>query len=57
VTLYEIIAALPNLTVEELSAVRRCLRKLDEQTDLQFLHNSANALFQDLDKQETKYRQ
>ena len=48
----EIIAELPKLTDEERSAVRRRLRELDERNELQFLHDSADAMFQDLDKQE-----
>jgi hypothetical protein len=48
----EILAELPKLTSEERSAVRRRLRELDERDELQFLHESAGAMFQDLDKQE-----
>jgi hypothetical protein len=48
----EILAELPKLTSEERSAVRRRLRELDERDELQFLHESADAMFQDLDKQE-----
>jgi hypothetical protein len=48
----EILAELPKLTSEERSVVRRRLRELDEQDELQFLHDSADAMFQDLDKQE-----
>lgn len=48
----EIIAELPKLTSEELAAVRRRLRELDERDELQFLHDSADQMFQDLDKQE-----
>ena len=51
----EIIAELPKLTAEELSAVRRRLRELDEKSELDFLHESADAMFQDLDKREAKY--
>ena len=50
----EIIAELPKLTSEELAAVRRRLRELDERDELQFLHDSADAMFQDLDKQEAE---
>ncbi len=48
----EILAELPKLTSEERSIVRRRLRELDERDELQFLHESADAMFQDLDKQE-----
>ena len=48
----EILAELPKLTSAERSAVRRRLRELDERDELQFLHESADAMFQDLDKQE-----
>ena len=48
----EIINELPKLTTEELSAVRRRLRELDERDELQFLHESADAMFQDMDRQE-----
>ncbi len=48
----EILAELPKLTSEERSAVRRRLRELDERDELQFLHESADAIFQNLDKQE-----
>jgi hypothetical protein len=48
----EILAELPKLTSEERSVVRRRLRELDERDELQFLHESADAMFQDLDKRE-----
>ena len=48
----EILAELPKLTSEERSVVRRRLRELDERDELQFLHDSADAMFQDLDKLE-----
>jgi hypothetical protein len=48
----EILAELPKLTDEERSAVRRRLRELDERDEAQFLHESADAMFRDLDKQE-----
>ena len=50
----EIIKELPKLTTEERSAVRRSLRELEERDELQFLHESADAMFQDMDKQEAK---
>jgi hypothetical protein len=48
----EHLAEPPELTSEERSVVRRRLRELDERDELQFLHESADAMFQDLDKQE-----
>ncbi len=50
----EILAELPKLTSEERSVVRRRLRELDERDELQFLHESADAMFQDLDIQDAK---
>lgn len=50
----EIIKELPKLTTEERSAVRRRLRELEEQDEMLFLHESANTMFQDMDKQEAK---
>jgi len=51
----EIIAALPQLTDDERSAVRRRLRELDERDEMQFLHESAGAMFRDLDQQEAAH--
>jgi hypothetical protein len=51
----EIIAELPKLSGEDLAAVRRRLRELDERDELQFLHDSADTMFQDMDKQEADY--
>jgi len=48
-----ILAELPKLTDEERSAVRR-LRELDERDEAQFLHESADAMFRDMDKQEVE---
>jgi hypothetical protein len=50
----EILAELPKLTNEERSVIRRRLRELDEREELQFLHESADAMFQDIDKQEAE---
>ena len=50
----EIIQELPKLTAEERSAVRRSLRELEERDELLFLHESADAMFRDMDKQEAK---
>ena len=46
----EIIEELPKLTTEERSAVRRQLRELEEQDEMLFLHESAGAMFHDMDK-------
>ncbi|HEX7576913.1 MAG TPA: hypothetical protein VF430_02620 [Verrucomicrobiae bacterium] len=46
----EIIKELPKLTTEERSAVRRWLRELEEQDEMLFLHESADAMFHDMDK-------
>jgi hypothetical protein len=48
----EILAELPKLTDDERSAIRRRLRELDEQDEAQFLHESADTMFRDMDKQE-----
>lgn len=50
----EIIKELPKLTAKERAAVRRRLGELEEQDESLFLHESADALFQDMDKQEAK---
>lgn len=50
----EILAELPKLTEAERSAIRRRLRELDEQDDLLFLHESAYAMFCEMDKQEAE---
>ena len=50
----EIIAELPKLSDEELAAVCRHLRELDARDELQFLHDSADAMFRDLDNQESQ---
>jgi hypothetical protein len=50
----EIIQELPKLTTEERSAVRRSLRELEERDELLFLHESADAMFRDMDNQEAK---
>jgi hypothetical protein len=51
----EILAELPKLTDDERSAVRRRLRELDERDEAQFLHDSADAMFQDMEKQEAEH--
>jgi len=50
----EILAELPRLTDAERSAVRRRLRELDEQDEAQFLNESAEAMFLDMDQQEAE---
>ena len=50
----EIIKELPKLTAEERAAIRRQLRELDARDESLFLHESADAMFQDMDKQEAK---
>jgi len=50
----EIMSELPKLSPDERAAVRQRLRELEEQDDLQFLHDSALGQFQELDKQEAE---
>ena len=50
----EIINALPKLTAEERAAVRQRLRELEERDEIQFLNDSALAMFQEMDKQEAE---
>jgi hypothetical protein len=50
----EIMRELPKLSAEDRAALRQRLRELDEQDDVQFLHDSALAQFQELDKQEAE---
>ena len=50
----EIIKELPKLSPDERAAVRRRLRELEEQDETLFLHESADALFQEMDKEEEK---
>ncbi len=51
----EIIKELPKLSADELAAIRRRLRELDERDELQFLHESADAMFQRMDKEEATH--
>ena len=51
----EILAELPKLTDEERSAVRRRLRELDEHDEGRFLHESADAMFREMDQQEAEH--
>ncbi len=50
----EIIQELPKLTPEERAAVRRRLRELEERDETLFLHESADAMFQEMDKEEAR---
>jgi hypothetical protein len=50
----QILAELPKLTDEERAAIRRRLRELDERDEQQFLHDSADAMFRDMDQQEAE---
>jgi hypothetical protein len=51
----EIFAELPKLTDDGRAAVRRRLRELDERNEAQFLHESADAMFRNMDQQETEH--
>jgi len=51
----EIIAELPKLSSSDLNAVRQRLRELEGRDGLHFLRDSADAVFQQLDKQEAEY--
>ena len=48
----EILAELPKLTDEERSAIRRRLCEWDDRDESQFLVESAESLFLDMDQQE-----
>ena len=50
----EIMNELPKLSAEELSAVRQRLRELEERDEHLFLHEAADSMFQEMDKEETK---
>jgi hypothetical protein len=50
----EIIAELPKLIAEERAAVLRRLRELEERDELHFLHEAADSMFQEMDKEESK---
>ncbi len=47
----EILAELPKLTKAERAAIQRRLRELDERDEQQFLSDSVDSMFQDVDKQ------
>jgi hypothetical protein len=50
----EIIKELPKLSADDRAAVRRRLRELEEKDETSFLHESADTLFQEMDKKEEK---
>ena len=50
----EIIAELPKLTADERSTVQRRLRELEGQDELEFLHEAADAMFQQMDRREVE---
>jgi hypothetical protein len=54
VSVSEIIAELPKLTADEGSAIRRRLRELEDQDELQFLHEAADSMFQAMDNEEVE---
>ena len=50
----EIIQELPNLTPEERLSIQRRLKELEEADEMLFLHESADAMFLNMDKEEAK---
>ena len=50
----EIIEELPKLSADQRAALSRRLRELDEKDGMLFLHESADSMFQEMDKQEVK---
>ena len=50
----EIIRELPKLTPKERLAVSRRLRELEDTDANSFLHESADAMFQEMDKEESR---
>ena len=50
----EIIANLSALTIEERRAVARRLRDLEEEDEMQFLHESAVDMFREMDRAEAQ---
>jgi len=51
----EIIRELPRLTPKERSTLRRRLQELEEKDEMLFLHEAADQMFQDMDKQEATH--
>ncbi len=45
---------LPKLTADERAAIRQRLRELEEQDESLFLHEAADSMFKDMDKQEAR---
>ena len=54
-SLPEIISELPKLTADERSVVRRRLSELHELDEMQFLQEAAEAMFQEMDREEAEY--
>ena len=54
VSFTEIIEELPKLSADQRAALLRRLKELEEKDELLFLHESADSMFQELDKQEEK---
>jgi len=54
-SLPEIISELPKLTADERSVVRRRLSELEELDEMQFLQEAAEAMFQEMDREEAEY--
>jgi hypothetical protein len=54
VTAAEIVKELPKLSADEWAAVRRRLRELEELDEALFLNEPADALFEEMDKEEGK---
>jgi hypothetical protein len=54
VSFTEIIEELPKLSAEQRAVVSQRLRELDENDEMLFLHESADSMFQEIDKQESK---
>lgn len=50
----EIIEELPKLSAEQRADLARRLREFEEKDEILFLHESADSMFQELDKQEAK---
>ena len=50
----EIMQELPKQTADERAAVRQRLRELEGQDESIFLHEAADSMFKDMDKQEAK---
>jgi len=53
-SLAEIMSELPKLKPEERLALQQRLRELERQDELHFLHEAADSMFQDMDKQEAE---